>query len=304
MALIAHLFGSPPLLMPVGRGGKNRPADVRTVKALINPYLRAQGLSALSLTATDDYDVLAGHIEDFQKDKLKGRKSDGRIDPGGKTQTALILHLRSRYTVKPIIPPAVGRLTWGVEGGEGGDYHTRRLHVPNKASGLTLGRGYDLKERKLSAVKADLAQAGVTGNAVSTISAAAGRFGADASRFVIDNDLLDYEITPEAQLKLFEKVYREKLAEVKRISGLSTTVSKYGKVDWNKLDQRILDILVDLIYRGDYIELTRNFLQKHVVDNDFDKFKAQIIKRSNWLTVPKERFEARKAYLEKGLPKP
>ena len=83
-----------------------------------------------------------------------------------------------------------------------------------------------------------------------------------------DNDLLDYEITPQVQLKLFEKVYEFMLKEVKRISNNERTVRDYGKVDWIKLDQRILDVLVDLIYRGDYTITSRSFLQKHVANND------------------------------------
>ena len=104
----------------------------------------------------------------------------------------------------------------------------------------------------------------------------------EVRRFVIDNDLLDFEITPQAQLKLFEIVYEEKLKEVRRVSELTNTIRDYGKVEWEKLDVRMLDVLVDLTYRGDYRLDTRKFLQKHVVNNDFSKFKAEIAKKSNW----------------------
>jgi len=185
-----------------------------------------------------------------------------------------------------------------VEGHEGGPHHSRRLHVPDGNSGLTLGRGYDLRERQGPNVQADLANAGVPGDLAFKISRAAGKRGINASRFVIDNDLLDFEISPQAQLKLFEKVYDEHLADVKLIANRAAMVSAYGKVNWDKLDQRILDVLADLRYRGDYNKNTTPFLQKHIANNDFTKFKAEIAKKSNWPNVPQDRFERRKAYVE------
>lgn len=298
MALIAHLFGSPVLSGSVGKGGTNKPTDVKIVKALLNVYRRSNDQPVLPMD-TAAGDTLATHIESFQKEKLNSPKPDGRVDPGGKTLTGLIQHLRSSYTMKSVTVPVKGGLTWDTEGDEGGRYHSRRLHVPDGNSGLTLGRGYDLRQRMSADVQADLANAGVMGDIAFKISTAAGKWGLDASQFVIDNDLLDYEITPQVQLKLFEKVYEFMLKEVKRISNNERTVRDYGKVDWIKLDQRILDVLVDLRYRGDYTITSRSFLQKHVANNDSGKFKAEIAKKSNWTTVPEVRFEERKAYLEK-----
>lgn len=297
MALIAHLFGSPTLSGSVGKGGANKPTDVKIVKALLNVYRRSNNQPILPMD-TDAGDKLAIYIENFQKEKLNSPKSDGRVDPGGKTLTGLIQHLRNSYTTKSVTAPAKGGLTWETEGDEGGRYHSRRLHVPDGNSGLTLGRGYDLRKRMNADVQADLANAGVMGDMAFKIGTASGKWGLAASQFVIDNDLLDYEITPQVQLKLFEKVYEFMLKEVKRISNNEITVRNYGKVDWAKLDQRILDVLVDLIYRGDYTNASRAFLQQHVAKNDFAKFKAEIAKKSNWASVPAVRFEKRKAYLE------
>ena len=165
-------------------------------------------------------------------------------------------------------------------------------------SGLTLGRGYDLRERLGANVQADLSNAGLVGDMAFKISAAAGKRGVDASRFVIDNDLLDFEITPQVQLKLFEKVYSELSADVKRISNAYAKKNGYSEMNWKKLDQRIFDVLVDLRYRGDYTETSRAFLQKHVANNDFSKFKVEITKKGNWSDVPHDRFERRKAYVE------
>lgn len=64
--------------------------------------------------------------------------------------------------------------------------------------------------------------------------------------------------------------------------------------------EKILDVLVDLKYRGDYTPASRGFLQAHVANNDIKKFKAEMVKESNWAVVIKQaraRFEARRNYL-------
>ena len=57
--------------------------------------------------------------------------------------------------------PETGRVTWDSEGSEGGRFHSRRPHVPSDSSGVTIGRGYDMKSRPRSAVLTDLLRAGV-----------------------------------------------------------------------------------------------------------------------------------------------
>ena len=64
-------------------------------------------------------------------------------------------------------------------------YHSRRLHVPDGNSGLTLGRGYDLRKRMNADVQADLANAGVMGDMAFKISTASRKWGLAASQFVI-----------------------------------------------------------------------------------------------------------------------
>ena len=296
MAFISHLFGLAGPLRSVGAGGENNPADVKIIKALLNTYLRTKGAAVLPISASAE--GLSPYIQRFQKEKLNLPTPDGRVDPGGRTLAALLHHLRGCYTVRAVTPPREGRLTWDAEGDEGGRFHSRRLHVPDGNSGLTLGRGFDLRTRAASTVQADLANAGVNPAAAHKISGAAKKWGADASGFVVDHDLLDYEISPQIQLKLFEKVYAFMLGEITRLSNGIDTIRAYGKVDLNRLDKRIVDVLVDLRYRGDYTPASRKFLQKHVASNDFGKFKAEIAKQSNWPQVPRARFELRKSYVE------
>lgn len=192
-------------------------------------------------------------------------------------------------------------MTWEAEGSEGGSFHSRRLHVPDSNSGLTLGRGYDLAARKASEVQTHLVHAGMKTDIAAVIAGAVGKRGATASRFVLEHDLLDFEIGPGVQLKLFARVYAELVADVKRISIAYSKKQGFGELKWAALDPRIVSVLVDLRYRGDYTERSRAFLQKHVANNDFSKFKAEIVKKSNWPMVPENRVLLRKMYVEGAL---
>jgi peptidoglycan hydrolase-like protein with peptidoglycan-binding domain len=71
----------------VGRGGNNRPDDVRLIQDLLNnsayppvPALAVDGLMGPRTIAA---------IENFQKSAVKMANPDGRVDPGGKTFNAL-----------------------------------------------------------------------------------------------------------------------------------------------------------------------------------------------------------------------
>ncbi|MEX2642221.1 MAG: hypothetical protein WD270_02125, partial [Acetobacterales bacterium] len=85
--------------------------------------------------------------------------------------------------------PGCGRLTFDAEGQEGGPWHSRRLHVPSASSGLTVGRGYDMKRRSREMVRDDLREAGVDPAVAALLSQAAGMQGERAEEFIEENDL-------------------------------------------------------------------------------------------------------------------
>src|SRR6185312_9404453 len=95
---------------------------------------------------------------------------------------------------KPNTEPDRGEVTWKAEGTEGGKHHSRRLHVPTDSSGLTLGRGYDMRNRTAADIISDLTRAGVLLKDAQTISGAAGLTGADARKFIRDKKLEHFEI--------------------------------------------------------------------------------------------------------------
>jgi GH24 family phage-related lysozyme (muramidase) len=62
-----------------------------------------------------------------------------------------------------------------------------RLHWPKFGSGVTLGPGYDLKERKEDAIIADLQGIGLDKAIAKAIAGGAGKTGQDAKKFCDDN---------------------------------------------------------------------------------------------------------------------
>ena len=72
----------------------------------------------------------------------------------------------------------------------------------------------------------------------------------------------------------------------------------YGKTEWNKLNQKIKDVLIDMTYRGDYTPTVRTHIQKSVVANDPVAFKKAISDKSIFASnLSQRRFQARVDYL-------
>ena len=201
------------------------------------------------------------------------------------------------------LQPEKGTVTWDSEGTEGGRFHSRRLHVPSDESGLTLGRGYDMKSRTASGVLIDLIRAGLARADAETISKGAGLKGKAAKKFIADNELEGFEITPAAQKKLFEIAYDAEAAEAKRLATKADVKAKYGATDWATLDPAIQEILVDLKYRGDYTPSARTKIQKYVAANDLEGFAKQLADAALWAKVPSDRFKRRKKFLEEAVAK-
>lgn len=279
--------------------GNNSPRDLKIAQALLNVYLRSKNKPTLKITNIIN-NATNQAIDEFQSDHMKKVKPDGRIDAGGATYKALIKVLKNSYTKQAIVAPTFGLVTWESEGAEGGYYHSRKLHVPGSWSGLTIGRGYDMKFKSQTKVLSDLTSAGVDSQKILVIKNAVSLYGNTAKQFIIDNDLLDFEITADAQKKLFKISYDDEAKVVKRLCTRSDVVNDYGKTDWDKLNSNIKDIVVDLKFRGDYtVTGTMTFLQESIADNDFEAFKKEIVKKSNWPKVPEDRFKRRKIFIEK-----
>lgn len=281
----------------VGSSGKNMEKDVKTITALLNVYRRSLGQSAITMSAKTSPELEAS-IGEFQANHLKSKKPDNKVDAGGKTFIALKTYYHNVFKAIAITAPTYGEVTWNSEGAEGGKYHSRCFTVPSSSSGLTIGRGYDMKEKTQTKIASDLATAGLTSTQADTIKKAASLSGSAAEYFTVENDLLDLQLTPAQQLALFKISYDEQSSEVERICGLDKNVKDYGKVDWAKLDSTIKDISIDLKFRGDYTPTSRKLIQKSIADNDLKEFKKQLKSAVNWPNVPKDRFDRRVKFLD------
>lgn len=193
----------------------------------------------------------------------------------------------------------LGQLTFDQEGKEGGFYHSRKIHWPGSVSGVTIGRGYDMKTKSYETILKTLTDSNVENEIAEKIAKASNLKNDDARNFVIENKDKIGNITLLQQKKLFIITYEKYIDDVKRICNKPDVIEKYkGKVDFSKLNIKIFNILVDLHYRGDYTPDIRESIQKHIINNDIINFKKEIENKSIWPNVPLERFNARIKYLE------
>ncbi|MFL1482731.1 hypothetical protein [Marinobacter sp. LN3S78] len=283
------------LASSVGLGGINGSDDVKLIRALLNVWKRSGGKEPLPIVPSPDRDLNEA-IGAFQTEQGTDSKS-GLVRKHSKTWEKLLKVLADSRTRVPITPPSQGSLTWAAEGQEGGRYHSRILHVPTASSGLTLGRGFDLRERKRTTTEQQLTQAGISPGYARKVAAGVRLRGSDAETFIIASDLLDFEISAAIQLRLFEVVYAEMEADVIRICSKSDVLEVYGRTDWEVLDSRIRELLVDLRYRGDYTGRTRRHLQPAVVANDLPLIRQIMTNSSLWDGVPQDRFQRRLSFL-------
>jgi len=193
------------------------------------------------------------------------------------------------------LQPIRGKVTFESEGAEKGPYHSRTLHVPTLTSGLTIGRGYDMKMKSTFKINKELIASGLKPTDAKQLSLSAGLSGNTAKAFIKTHKLENFEITQQQQVNLFNISYKEEESETKRLCTKSDVIAKYGKCDWSKLDSAIKEILVDLKFRGDYTGITRKFIQKSVVNNDTKGFLKVLSDRSKWISqrVPGDRFQRR-----------
>ncbi|QLH69175.1 pesticin C-terminus-like muramidase [Aeromonas veronii] len=156
-----------------------------------------------------------------------------------------------------------GQLTFDAEGNdvENSTYFSRKIHWPgNSESGVTIGRGYDIGSRSKEDVYRDLSDSGVPDNIASLISSGAGIKGGEASSFVSENKDSTL-ITRKSQHLLFEKIYPDYVLRAKSNYERWTTaqgiqdanipgVSISDKTNWESLDDKVKDVIVDLVYQG------------------------------------------------------
>ncbi|EKM5761500.1 peptidoglycan-binding protein [Cronobacter turicensis] len=130
---------------------------------------------------------------------------------------------------------------------------SRILHWPGTyASGVTLGRGYDMGNRSAGDILFHLRQAGIEEYKAQICARASGLKGRTAARFVQDYGRFTGEITHLQQIKLFETVYPDYVNLAKNYY-IKYTQGKFIISDapaWSALNKRIKDVYVDIIFQG------------------------------------------------------
>ena len=160
-----------------------------------------------------------------------------------------------------------------------------------------------MKLKKPTQILADLMKAGVAQGDAERISKAAGLEGDQARKFIKENGLQNFEISPGTQKILFRITYEAEAAEAKRISTKEDVRKKYGDFDWDKLDPVVRDLVVDLKFRGDYTPTSRARIQRLIARNDVEGLARDVATPANWPNVPRDRFERRKKALDEAVAK-
>jgi len=173
-------------------------------------------------------------------------------------------------TVSTIFKVKKGQITFDAEGNdiEMSQYFSRVIHWPGNAlSGVTIGRGYDMGSRSKVAVNQDMTKAGIPAAKAKTLSEGAGLKGSKAKEFVTKNKKAIGKITHAQQVKIFDNIYPGYESRAK-LNYEKWTSTQKKRIDWNKLEQAIRDVLVDFVYQG----FTKGpNPMKSGMNNDFDE---------------------------------
>lgn len=262
------------IMASVGQGGKNHFGDVKQVQQLLQrngfPQIRDDGrIGPKTIQA----------IKDFQSRFMA--RPDGVIDANGKSYSYLIRGNAPGRVAPPArsTPPAntpatsgtltvsAGQVTFDAEGGDNPSRNnfSRHIHCPSDDSGVTIGRGYDLKMRSESSIISDLTQAGVPLAQAQQIAKSHGKSGAAAKAFVRDNRAAIGTITHQMQVRLFELIYPRYVETAHHFYDLRTA-NIPQRPTWENLKPAVRALTVDFVYQGFKSENT----MKKCMSNDID----------------------------------
>ena len=169
-----------------------------------------------------------------------------------------------------MLDPSRGLLTWHAEGNNvpGSPYFSRVPHQPTNSSGVTIGRGYDMKERSRDEVVGHLSRSGIPLAEVEILADGARLHGSAAAAFIARADVAGITITESAQLSLFEIIYPWYLQEAERLCTKPDVTTMYGECRWDSFMPLLQEVIADLRFRGDYSPNTRQLIQSAIVNGD------------------------------------
>lgn len=212
-------------------------------------------------------------------------RTDGKKATKVSVPAAVLYEPAPEFTIDPRDDGAMGHETWRVERHQDGDEQSLSPTVPDDASGVTLGRGYDMKARSGATIKAELMQAGIAEATAETYMSAAELKGPDAKVWIAKHPVPP--ITTDQEVLLFQQEYRRTADQV---------VDFVGKVEWDKkkdewvdfpnrgyelvggtwkpkvdlstVSPKVLELIIDLRFRGDLGPKSWLYLLPAVEAND------------------------------------
>ena len=202
----------------------------------------------------------------------------------------------------PMLTVSFGQSTFDAEGLEApGRFFSRALHWPGGASGVTIGRGYDMGGRTRNQIERELASAGLDSLSSAFLSRAAGLRGQAAADFFRREKEGAPVLSLDVQNALYERVtVPETVRDIQRIFSKPDTVSEYGAVSWSDLPRTVQELVFDLRYRGDYTPGTREVIQPLLVSRDWDGLRKAMQDTTYWegRGVPANRIRSRASLAE------
>lgn len=195
-------------------------------------------------------------------------------------------------------PMSVGlaQVTFDAEGNDDAKsiYFTRKLHWPGTWSGVTIGRGYDMKERSSADIKQDMIDSGIAEATAETFSGGAGLKNADAKAFCTKHK--DLIITQAQQKALFTVSYGEKSLYA------ADRVRAWSGEELGGLSLGMQGIIIDLFYRGDITYKTHwKDIRSVVLADDLKGLLPFLKDQGYWGTggnLDDNRYQSRIAFVE------
>lgn len=161
-----------------------------------------------------------------------------------------------------MLEPKKGLLTFRAEGNDfkSSQDYSRKIHWPgvgsscgNNASGVTIGRGFDLGKRTKISSLMILQRAQISAEQSELIANGSGMKGCSAYQFVKKNRDRIAEITELQQLTLFNITYSEMEKDVERICKKRDVIKTYHpipdtspEIAWKNIPEIIKEVLIDL----------------------------------------------------------
>ena len=183
-----------------------------------------------------------------------------------------------------------GQFTFDLEGGDkaGSVNDSRVLHHPTPDSGVTIGRGVDLKYFTAEMVDSLFGSAGFSQSDIGLFKQAAGKTSNAADDFVKSNKEVIGRISVDQQNALFQIAYplkQEYASEVYSRALVGLTGDKTSQANWAGMNEKIKTIYTDLLYQGALpAAAARTYLLPAMLENDVGAFREGLIKYNQTLT--------------------